>query len=927
MIACCRHLSVVAFLLASTSLEAAGGLRVVEHETPAALEAASATTVTISIANQSTLTWSPANGFALSYHWLHPTGETAVWDGRRTPLPEPVPPDAGIELEAIVEAPRGPGNYLLLWDVVQEGVQWISGTGSEGPEPIPVSVFAGYAFSRLEGSAPRIMGAGSESTVVLVLRNDGTRAWLADGSFAAACHWFGRDGGGVRPEGRGVYWEGRRTPFPTVVRSGESIEIEAVVVAPDRPGLWSLQWDVVEEGVCWFSDRAPEELPTYRVLIVPDPLANGVWWSLLVLLAAAAAVSVGRHGGPRSLSIFFAVGDVLWCVGALSVKQGLVLAEFAAHPRPIGWLLIIAGAAALALVTHLLPERFRGWARWGLVAVGTAVLWAESVYLRFFGDLPATAAAAGAGQLGRVGASIRELLTPGDIWLWLDLLPGLVLVIVAGRLRRRSERRQTRAVAAGLLMTIAVGVGSAIYLTIAQPKLFSQVFRRLTIAEEIGVFNLHAMDGARSIARRVFRRELEATQLEEVTAWFRDRAPRRAGAGEFFAAGRGANLVMVQVESLQNFVIGLEIGGREVTPFLNRWAEEALWFSNVTDQTGQGRSSDSELTTQVSLLPMAGGAAAFRYAANDFTGLAEVLAAKGYHTLSAVPYEGAFWNRSRTHPAYGFRQNLFAEDFKAGLNVGWGLSDRDFLSQAARVLRNVEKPYAAYLLTLSLHHPFAGFPPHLEELDVGKWKATPFGNFLHTMHFFDASLAAFVAELEREGLADETMIAIWGDHDAGFPWREEVAEAMEVTHDAAGWYLSQEVPLFIKVPGVDLLRGERTVPAGHTDVAPTLLALLGVDPAPFAYVGRNLLGDHGDPPVIGEYGCWRDSSHLFLQGDGSLGDGTCIELATMTAVATVECREDYEQALRTEEVSARVLEHDLQRSIHRALTSDSGRPR
>ena len=100
------------------------------------------------------------------------------------------------------------------------------------------------------------------------------------------------------------------------------------------------------------------------------------------------------------------------------------------------------------------------------------------------------------------------------------------------------------------------------------------------------------MDGARFITRRAFSRELEPTQFDEVTNWFRERAPLRAGTGESFAAAEGANLVMVQVESLQNFVIGLEIGGREVTPFLNRWVEEALWFSNVTDQTGQGRSSD-----------------------------------------------------------------------------------------------------------------------------------------------------------------------------------------------------------------------------------------------------------------------------------------------------------------------------------------------
>ena len=907
-----------------SSVTAAEGLRVVKHPSPVTLEAGSRASISIVAANDCSHSWSSADGFAISYHWLDTAGETVVWDGLRSPLPEIVTPGESVALTVSVEAPRVPGDYYLRWDVVQEGVQWLSETDGTVPDPIPVSVFAGRAFTVVGGSAPRMMTAGSVSEVELVLHNDGSRTWPADGIVAAAYHWLGRKGEGVRPKGQSVYWEGRRTLFPTAVRSGETVALKVVVVAPERPGLWHLQWDLVEEGVCWFSDRASEPLPTFWMLVIPDPWASGFWWSLLVLCAGAAAVSTWRSGGPRALVALFAIGDIVWCVSALSVKQAIVLAESGAGATATGWLLIVAGASVLALVTRVLPERLRGWACWGLVAGATLLLWADSIYLRFFGDLPAAAAIAGAGQLGQVEASIRDLLAAGDAWLWLDLLPGVVLVLIADRLRRSSGRRQSRGVVVGLLAMTAVGALIVAYLALTPPKLLAQVFRRVTVAEEIGVLNLHAVDSARVVARGVFSRELEPAQFDEIVTWFHDRASQRAGGGSSFGAAEGANLVMVQVESLQAFVIGLEIGGREVTPFLNRWVADALWFSNVTDQTGQGRSSDSELATQVSLLPMAGGAAAFRFAANDFTGMAEILGKRGYHTLSAVPYDGAFWNRRQTHPAYGYGRSLFVEDFEGGENVGWGLSDRDFLEQTARRLANSAQPFAAYLLTLSLHHPFDGFPAHLEDLDVGIWDGTPFGNFLHTMHFFDASLAAFVAALEQEGLAENTVIAIWGDHDAGFPWRTEIAVAMGATHDAAGWYLSQEVPFFLKVPGADLLRGERAVPAGHADVAPTLLALLGVDPTPYAFVGRNLLGEYVDRSVVGEYGCWRNSTHLFLQGDGSLNDGACIELATMAPVSNADCREGYHEAMRTEEVSSLVLEHDLQRAIHDELVVELG---
>ncbi len=918
--------ALMAVFLSWLSVGAAEALIRVEQAIPESLEAGSENSIPIIVTNDSAVSWTSADGFALSYHWLDATGETVVWDGLRTPLPNAVAPGTSIELSASVEAPRRPGDYLLRWDVVQEGAGWLSETEATGPDAVPVSVFAGRAFTVVEGIAPRVMTAGSVSVVKLVLQNDGCRTWPADGSVAAAYHWLGREGGGVRPNRQNVYWEGRRTSFPAAVRGGETITLEVVVVAPERSGLWRLQWDLVEEGVCWFSDRAPELPPTSLVLVISDPWASGFWWSLLVLLAGAAAVSTWRSGGPRALALFFSIGDVAWCVGAVSVKQNIVLTESGAGLTLTGWLLTMAGAAVIVLLIRVLPQRSHGWACWGVVAGATLVLWVDAIYLRFFGDLPSASALAGVGQLGQVEASVRKLLAPGDLWLWLDLLPGAILVLVANRLRRSAGLQQARGVVVGLLAMTAAGGLAAAYLALTPPDLLAQVFRRVSVAEEVGVLNLHTIDGLRSVTRRVLSRALDPAQFDEIVEWFREREPLRAGAGRSFAAAEGANLVMVQVESLQGFVVGLEIGGREVTPFLNRWTEDALWFSNVTDQTGQGRSSDSELATQVSMLPMAGGAAAFRFAANDFTGMAQVLSERGYDTFSAVPYEGAFWNRRRTHPAYGYGRSLFVEDFEGGENVGWGLSDRDFLEQAARELTVAREPFAAYLLTLSLHHPFEGFPAHLEELDVGIWDGTPFGNFLHTMHFFDASLAAFVATLEHEGLADNTVIAIWGDHDAGFPWRSEIAAAMDATHDAAGWYLSQEVPLFIKVPGHDF-RGERDVPAGHADVAPTLLALLGVDPAPYAFIGRNLLGEHGDGPVVGEYGCWRDSIHLFLQGNGALDDGTCIELPTMVKVPNANCRRGFYEARRTEEVSSLVLEYDLQGAIHDELVGEPGSDR
>jgi hypothetical protein len=98
-----------------------------------------------------------------------------------------------------------------------------------------------------------------------------------------------------------------------------------------------------------------------------------------------------------------------------------------------------------------------------------------------------------------------------------------------------------------------------------------------------------------------------------------------------------------------------------------------------------------------------------------------------------------------------------------------------------------------------------------------------------------------------------------------------------------------------------------------------VLALLGVDPADYPFVGRNLLGSPGDGPVVGEYQCWQDGSHLFLQRTGKLEDGDCFELPGLQPVDPADCAAGFEDARRQVEVSRQVLEHDLQQGIRERL--------
>jgi len=94
----------------------------------------------IKLKNLGTVKWpnESVSPVFLSYHWYDlKSDKVFIYDGIRTKLPESVKPNKELVLEARIIAPSEPGDYLLIYDLIDEGVTWFS---EEGVVPLVKSV-------------------------------------------------------------------------------------------------------------------------------------------------------------------------------------------------------------------------------------------------------------------------------------------------------------------------------------------------------------------------------------------------------------------------------------------------------------------------------------------------------------------------------------------------------------------------------------------------------------------------------------------------------------------------------------------------------------------------------------------------------------------------------------------------------------------
>jgi lipoteichoic acid synthase len=569
------------------------------------------------------------------------------------------------------------------------------------------------------------------------------------------------------------------------------------------------------------------------------------------------------------------------------VAKGLALALTV--DRELGpWFFPVSLAAAVALGAPalLLRVRARALALLALDAVVSVLVLADVLAFRALGDVISAASLRYAGQLVDIRDEVADLLRLPDFLLFAEL----PLLLAAALPFRRREHPRPPAPRRKVAAAVAIAVAFAAVVVAADPARKDQFRGHARWIRSYGPLTYHLADLGRTAWAHLRRPVPGPEELRALRARF---AAPSAPEGELAGAARGRNVIVLQVESLQAFVLGLRLEGIPVMPHLERLAEESLVFDEFYEQTGVGRTADADFLVHCSQYPLRTGAVYYEYPENDYRCLPGVLAAHGYRTAAFQGIRPDFWNLGLVYPRLGFGRFDHLGTYVDDERIGLGLSDATFLRQTAEKLRGLPEPFYAFVVTLSSHTPFV-YPEIPRTLPLGELAETKEGAYLDALKYTDATIGRFVADLAESRLLDRSLLVIYGDHYGCRVGRAEtLARLLGISRDDhAAWYrIERRVPLLVRFPG-GAHAGHRSDLGGQLDLAPTLLGLLGLPPGDAPFLGRDLLAPGDPPPGLAFPTSSALGGGLFWQPRGAPfagGESRCLDFETGRPLPLERC--------------------------------------
>lgn len=269
----------------------------------------------------------------------------------------------------------------------------------------------------------------------------------------------------------------------------------------------------------------------------------------------------------------------------------------------------------------------------------------------------------------------------------------------------------------------------------------------------------------------------------------------------------------------------------------------------------------------------------------------------GYRTVFLTSARSGWRDLDRVLRTQGFDEVIDASHLKAAYpeaELGiWGVWDSYvFRYLSERLKKPQSQPLFVFVLTATNHPPY-DLPKDYQRVqrDKSKWRgerdAETLWLNLDSWHYATDLLGELVQEVTNGPLRDNTVIAATGDHNV---------RSFGVYATPERRYLVSQVPFVIWDRGLDC-GPQRSLPASHRDMFPTLLPLLGLNQG-WVQTGRNLLLDPSRqanaalnaPLSVSYYGAARSA-----QGSWTLGNAASFVCTPVVPRGEQACQFDPQQ--------------------------------
>lgn len=219
------------------------------------------------------------------------------------------------------------------------------------------------------------------------------------------------------------------------------------------------------------------------------------------------------------------------------------------------------------------------------------------------------------------------------------------------------------------------------------------------------------------------------------------------------------NVVVIVLESFSQEYCGYITGKKTYTPNLDTILSKSMVFSHGF---ANGTRSMEAIPSIVSSIPslMNNPFITSQFSSNEIMSLPLILKKNGYRSSffhggknGTMGFDG-FCKLAGIDEYYGM--NEFPD--KSKYDGKWGIWDEDFLSFTADKLDETNNPFAAYIFTLSSHHPYSIPKERENEFPSDEHE------ILRAVRYADDALGKFFRKIETKAWYKNTLFVFCADH-------------------------------------------------------------------------------------------------------------------------------------------------------------------